>query len=109
MPVRGIFKNRDGSNIRQSPKALLPKDKVRFAGEAVALVVAETAALAKDAAELAVVDYEPLPVSASLDTAAAGAQIWDGAPGNLAFDWAEGNEAACAAAFASAAHGWPLS
>jgi carbon-monoxide dehydrogenase large subunit len=103
MPVRGIFKNRDGSNIRQSPKALLPKDKVRFAGEAVALVVAETAALAKDAAELAVVDYEPLPVSASLDTAASGAQIWDGAPGNLAFDWAEGNEAACAAAFASAA------
>src|SRR5882672_11887153 len=103
MPVRGIFKNRDGSNIRQSPKALLPKDKVRFAGEAVALVVAETAALAKDAAELAVVDYEPLPVSASLETAAAGAQIWDGAPGNLAFDWAEGNEAACTAAFASAA------
>jgi len=103
MPVRGIFKNRDGSNMRQSPKALFPKDKVRFAGEAVALVVAETAALAKDAAELAVVDYEPLPVSASLDSAASGAQIWDGAPGNLAFDWAEGNEAACAAAFASAA------
>jgi len=103
MPVRGMFKNRDGSNIRQSPKALLPKDKVRFAGEAVALVVAETAALAKDAAELAVVDYEPLPISASLETAASGAQIWDGAPGNLAFDWGEGNEAGCSAAFAAAA------
>src|SRR5688500_11818017 len=50
MPVRGVFKNRDGSNIRQSPKALLPDDKVRFAGEAVAMVVAETAAQAKDAA-----------------------------------------------------------
>src|SRR5690242_4331487 len=53
MPVRGMFKNRDGSNMKQTPKALLPKDKVRFPGEAVAMVVAETAAIAKDAAELA--------------------------------------------------------
>src|SRR5262245_13747652 len=103
MPVRWPFKNRDGSNIRQSPKALLPKDKVRFSGEAVALVVAETPALAKDAAELVLVDYEPLPASASLNSAAKGELIWDGAPNNLAFDWGEGNEAACTAAFAAAA------
>jgi carbon-monoxide dehydrogenase large subunit len=103
MPVRGMFKNRDGSNIKQSPKALLPKDRVRFPGEAVAMVVAETAAAAKDAAELAAIDYEPLPASASLEAAASGAQIWDDAPGNLVFDWAEGNEAACTAAFVAAA------
>jgi aerobic carbon-monoxide dehydrogenase large subunit len=103
MPVRGVFKNRDGSDIRQSPKALLPTDKVRFPGEAVAMVVAETAAQAKDAAELVYADYEPLPASATLDTAGSGAPIWDGAPGNLAFDWAEGNEAGCKAAFAQAA------
>ena len=103
MPVRGVFKSRDGSNIKQSPKALLPKDKVRFPGEAVAMVVAETAAIAKDAAELAIVDYEPLSASATLETAAAGAQIWEDAPGNLVFDWGEGNEAACNTAFAGAA------
>jgi carbon-monoxide dehydrogenase large subunit len=103
MPVRGVFKNRDGSAIKQSPKALLPKDKVRFPGEAVAMVVAETAAIAKDAAELAAIDYDPLPASASLDAAPSGAQIWDDVPGNLVFDWGEGKEAACNAAFASAA------
>jgi carbon-monoxide dehydrogenase large subunit len=101
--VRGVFKNRDGSNIKQSPKALLPKDKVRFPGEAVAMVVAESAAIAKDAAELAAVDYDALPASASLESAANGADIWDDAPGNLVFDWAEGNEPACNAAFAGAA------
>src|SRR5258708_31047237 len=60
VPVRGAFKSRDGTAMRQSPKMLLPTDKVRFAGEAVAMVVAETPALAKDAAELVSVDYEPL-------------------------------------------------
>lgn len=103
MPVRGMFKNRDGSNIRQSPKALLPMDKVRFPGEAVAVVVAESAAIAKDAAELAAIDYDPLPATATLAAAPSGAQIWDEAPGNLVFDWAEGNEGACNAAFAAAA------
>jgi len=98
-----VFKNRDGSNIRQSPKALLPKDKVRFPGEAVAVVVAETAAIAEDAAELAIIDYDPLSASATLETAAAGARIWEDAPGNLVFDWGEGNEAACNTAFAAAA------
>src|SRR5215472_1434373 len=48
IPVRSLVKNRDGSDIKQSPKALLPRDKVRFAGEAVAMVVAETVAQAKD-------------------------------------------------------------
>jgi carbon-monoxide dehydrogenase large subunit len=103
MPVRGMFKNRDGSTIKQTPKALLPKDKVRFAGEAVGLVVAETAAIAKDAAELAAIDYEALAASVSLDTAPTGAQIWHDMPGNLAFDWGEGNEAECNAAFTAAA------
>jgi carbon-monoxide dehydrogenase large subunit len=102
MPVRGGFKSRDGSNIKQSPKTLLPSDKVRFPGEAVAMVVAETAALAKDAAELFVVEYEPLPATATLEALAAGEAIWKGAPGNLAFDWGAGDEAACSAAFARA-------
>jgi aerobic carbon-monoxide dehydrogenase large subunit len=103
IPVRGPFKNRDGSAMRQSPKQLLPADKARFAGEAVAMVVAETAALAKDAAELVSVDYEPLGAAGTLEAAPNAPAIWDDAPGNLVFDWAAGDEAACAAAFAGAA------
>ena len=103
MPVRGSFKSRDGSELKQSPKELLPKDRVRFAGEAVAMVVAETAALAKDAAERVIVEYDPLPAAVTVDDAPGSAVLWDHAPGNLAFDWADGNEAGCAEAFASAA------
>jgi carbon-monoxide dehydrogenase large subunit len=103
MPVRGVMKNRDGSPIKQSPKALLPKDKARFPGEAIVMVVAESAAIAKDAVDLVIVDYEPLSATASLDAIGNGSDIWDDVPGNLVFDWAEGNEAACKDAFASAA------
>ena len=103
IPVRGVFNNRDGSGLKQSPKMLLPSDKVRFAGEAVAVVVAETAALAKDAAELVGVDYEPLAAATTPDEASQVPPVWDDAPGNLAFDWTDGNETACAAAFAAAA------
>jgi carbon-monoxide dehydrogenase large subunit len=102
VPVRGAFKNRDGSAMRVSPKMLLPADKVRFVGEAVAMVVAETPALAKDAAEFVNVDYDPLGAAATLDAAPDAPVIWDDAPGNLVFDWADGEEAACAAAFTRA-------
>src|SRR5258708_1755742 len=103
VPVGGASKSRDGTAMRQSPKMLLPADKVRFAGEAVAMVVAETPALAKDAAELVSVDYEPLRAAGTLETATDAPPVWDDAPGNLVFDWADGDESACAAAFAAAA------
>lgn len=103
VPVRGAFKNRDGSAIAQSPKMLFPKDKVRFSGEAVAVVIATTPAAAKDAAELVDVDYEPLGAAGTLETAPGAPPVWDEAPGNLVFDWADGNAAACEAAFVAAA------
>src|SRR5258706_1416178 len=103
VPARGAFKSRDGSPMRQPPKMLLPADKARFVGEAVAMVVAETPALAKDAAELVSVEYEPLGAAGTLETAPAAPPVWDDAPGNLVFDWADGDESACAAAFAAAA------
>ena len=103
VPVRGAFKNRDGSAMRTSPKMLLPADKVRFAGEAVAMVIAQTAALAKDAAELVNIDYDALAAAGTLEAALHSPPVWDDAPGNLVFDWADGDEAACAAAFANAA------
>ena len=103
VPVRGPLDSRDGSAMKQSRKMLLPADKVRFSGEAVAVIVADTPAHAKDAADLVAVDYEPLGAAGTLDAAPDAPAIWDDAPGNLVFDWADGDEAASALAFARAA------
>lgn len=72
----------------------LAGDRVAHAGEAVALVVAETPVAAADAADLVAVDYEALPaVTRAVDALdAAAPQIWPEAPGNLAIDW-RGNKA----------------
>ncbi len=82
---------------KMSPKPLLAKDKVTFAGEAVAMIVAETYAQAVDAAEFVAVDYEALDAAGTLQSA-------PGAIGNLCFDWSDGDERACADAFAVSAH-----
>jgi len=104
MPLMAPVPSRDGSSTKTSPKPLLAKDKVTFTGEAIAMVVAETYAQAKDAAELVQVEYDVLDASGTLASAPNGVQIWDGAANNLTFDWAEGDEAATKAAFAKAAH-----
>ena len=104
MPCLAPIPSRDGSGTKESAKHLLANDRVRFAGEAIAMVVAETYAQAKDAAELVAVEYEPLDAAGTLDSAPTGPQIWDTAPGNLVFDWGQGDEAAVNAAFAAAAH-----
>ena len=84
----------------------LPVDRARFVGEPVALVVAETIAAAKDAAELVDVTYEPLPaVVRAADAIAPGSpSLWDEAPDNICIDIEVGDAAATAAAFARAAH-----
>jgi aerobic carbon-monoxide dehydrogenase large subunit len=104
MPLLAPIPSRDGTFAKNSPKPLLAKDKVTFAGEAIAMVVAETYAQACDAAELVAVEYEPLDAAGTLDSAAAGPQIWDTAPNNLVFDWVAGDEAGVNEAFAKAAH-----
>jgi carbon-monoxide dehydrogenase large subunit len=73
----------------------LAKGKVRHVGDPVAIVVAETLAQAKDAAELVSVDYDALPVSAP---------VWDECPDNVSNVFEVGNRAATEAAFAGAAH-----
>ena len=103
VPVRGVFRNSDGSLLHQSPKRLLPDDKVRFAGEAVAMVVAETPAQAKDAGESVAIEYESLPAAVTAEMAASAPPVWDHAPGNLAFDWSDGDAQACDQAFGHAA------
>ena len=84
----------------------LPADTVRYVGEPVAIVVAETIAAAKDAAELLDTAYEPLPaVVGAADALMPGAPVlWETAPGNLCLDVEVGDEAAIASAFARAAH-----
>jgi carbon-monoxide dehydrogenase large subunit len=98
-PVKG----RDGGPPKGEHKTFLAKDQVTFVGEAVAMVLAQTLAQARDAAELVEIDYEPLGAVGTLDGAATGPQIWDSVPDNLCFDWADGKEDETAAAFASAA------
>jgi carbon-monoxide dehydrogenase large subunit len=100
------LKNRDGTPRVDGDRPLLAIDTVRYAGEPVAFVVAETINAAKDAAELIEIDYEELPAVALIDDAIApGApQVWPEAKGNIALDWEQGDEAATEAAFARAAH-----
>ena len=74
-PADIALKNRDGSAHGRAPHPILPTDRVRFVGDAVALVVANTLSAAKDAAERVMIDYEPLP---PVTTAVAAAQ--GGAP-----------------------------
>ena len=100
------LENRDGSQIYIAPHYSLPADKARYVGEALAIVVAETEAQARDAAELVDIDYEVLqPVSETSDAAAADApRVWDDAPSNVIIDGDEGDPAATEAAFAKADH-----
>ncbi len=103
MPANAPMKNRDGSAPHSSPKKLLAEGLVVFTGEAVAMVIANSYAQAKDAAELIMVDYEPLSAAGTLESAPNGAPLW-GSSGNQALDWVAGDEAAVTAAFAAAAH-----
>ena len=95
-----------GEPFAFAPQPLLAGDKVRFAGEAVALVVAETHAQALDAAEMIIADYDSLPAVTTVDAArATGAPLLSPeVPGNVCIDWRTGDWAGADEAFASAAY-----
>ena len=95
-----------GAKVYVGPHPVLPIDRVRYVGEPVAMVVAESLDAAKDAAELVEVEYETLPaVALASDAIKPGAaRVWDEAPGNLSLDGEVGDKAATDAAFARAAH-----
>ena len=105
------FKQRDGSAMRKPVRKSLASDKVRFVGDPVACVVAETALQAKDAAEAVEVDIDPLPaVTLPSDAAKPGApQLYDDVPGNVALDFLFGEPDKVAEAFKSAFHVQKLS
>jgi carbon-monoxide dehydrogenase large subunit len=100
------FNNRDGSPMKKPLRTALATDKVRYVGDPVAFVVAETVLAAKDAAEAVTVDVEPLAAVVSAEGAAsAGApQLYNDVPGNVSLDYHYGDAEAVKAAFAKAAH-----
>ncbi len=100
------FKRPDGSDLAAPPRPILAQGLVRFVGEAVAAIIAESAAAARDAAEAIVVDYEELPAVTNLREAIApGApQLWPAAGNNIVAETRYGDQAAVEAAFKTAAH-----
>jgi len=106
LPCGWQIHSRDGSPMAEPAHPPLAAERVRFVGELVAIVVAKSRAEARAGAQLVEVDYDPLPVVASLAAATAdGATlVHDGAAGNICFDWEIGDRAATDAAFAGAEH-----
>jgi carbon-monoxide dehydrogenase large subunit len=98
--------SKDGTPMRAGAHPALASGKVRYVGDHVAVVIAETYAQARDAAEKVVVDYGVLPAVTDTATAAAAgaAQIHDVAPNNMIYDWHLGDKSATEAAFAAAKH-----
>jgi carbon-monoxide dehydrogenase large subunit len=98
----GPIKNRDGSTGAKPPRPQLAVGRVRFVGEPIAMIIAETMEAAKEAAELIEFDYTDLPVH--VDVVVGGEELHSQAPGNLAFNWAMGDEDATNAALNASAH-----
>jgi aerobic carbon-monoxide dehydrogenase large subunit len=105
MPAAAPMKGRGGADQLATPRPALAQGRVRYVGEPVALVVAETAQAAQDAAEAVVVDYEDLPalIDAQAALAPGAPLVHDGVPGNVVLDFEGGNAAATDAAFHEAA------
>lgn len=98
--------SKDGSPMNMGAWSALATEKVRYVGDAVAVVIADSPALARRAAEAVAVDYAQLPAVVRADKALAGdaPQLHDNAPGNMVYDWEIGDAAATDAALAGAAH-----
>jgi len=96
-------KRPDGSPMFAPPHHGLTRDRVRYVGDPVAMVIAETLAQAEDAAERLTIDYEPLPAVTSTADAVGGPAVWDECPDNVSNVHEIGDRAATDAAFAAAA------
>ena len=85
--------NPDGSPMHDAPREALARERIRYVGQPVAAVVAESGLLAKDAAELVELDLEELPVVANIADATAenAPKVWDHISGNQCFEWIIGD------------------
>ncbi|MEO8145540.1 MAG: xanthine dehydrogenase family protein molybdopterin-binding subunit [Betaproteobacteria bacterium] len=106
LPCGWLITDVNGQPMKEPPHPCLAQGKVRYVGDQVAIVIAETSEQARDAAELVEVDYEVLPavVDGSKARAKGAPQLHDIAPDNTCYVWAIGDKAATDAAFAKAAH-----
>src|ERR1700704_2534961 len=105
VPFANNRKRPDGSPMFWRAHLGLARERVRYVGEPVLFIVAETLAQAKDAAELADIDYEILPsVTDTADAAAGKHAVWEECPDNISNLFESGNKAAAEAALATAAH-----
>lgn len=104
LPCGWQINNPDGSAMKEPPHPILASQKVRYVGDHVALVVADTLEQARNAAEAVVVDYEELAPVIDMRTARNGPALHDEAPDNHCYTWTLGDKAAVDAAFAAAAH-----
>ena len=106
IPVVMPFKRPDGQPMNTAPKRALAHEVVRFVGDPVVAVVAETRDAARAAVNAVLVDYEDLPAVSDAQRAVlpGAATVWQGAPGNIVAETRYGDVAATRAAFASAAH-----
>ncbi|MEY9755558.1 xanthine dehydrogenase family protein molybdopterin-binding subunit [Bradyrhizobium yuanmingense] len=98
--------SKDGSPMKMGAWPAMAPETVRFVGQAIAVVIAESKNLARDAAEAVVVDYEELPAVADMHAAIkpGAPQLHPEAPGNQVYDWVIGDEGAVNAAFSRAAN-----
>jgi carbon-monoxide dehydrogenase large subunit len=100
------FKNRDGSEMKKPARRSMHTDKVRFVGDPIAVVVAQTLLQAKDAAEAVEVEIEELPAVTRMSGAdkPGAPQLYDDVPNNVALDYLYGDPAKVTEAFEKAAH-----
>ena len=104
IPCGWVVTDRHGEPHKAVPHYALTPDKARYVGDHVAIVIAETASQARDAAELVDVDFEVLESNVEVTNAMQAAQMHDDAPHNLCYDWVLGDEGDIDAAFAKAHH-----
>ena len=106
LPCGWGITSKDGTPMAEPAHPPLVVDTVQHVGDQVAVVIAETRAAARDAAELVDIDYDELPSVTSIEAADADAAplVWDDAPGNVCYDWEIGDNAAVEDAFSKAAH-----
>lgn len=104
LPCGWLINNPDGSPMKEPPHPILAQGKVRYVGDQVAMVVADTLQQAKDAAEAVMVDYDVLDAVIDMRKASQSPALHEAAPDNHCYKWTLGDKAAVDAAFASAAH-----
>jgi aerobic carbon-monoxide dehydrogenase large subunit len=104
MPTLALLKQEDGSNFNLPPQPVLCSDEVRYVGDAIAFIVADDIEIAKNAAEMLEIDYDPLDVVVGIENALApdAVNVWPEFGTNVAFTFGQGDQTKTEDAFAKA-------